>query len=271
MTQISTLEKNIAELCPQPSPEFTNRLQQQAVWQFSERHQAGYRRNVNIRHYIYTAVASTLLALVIIFAFTPPGQVLAQKIIQFGQFIFTNEPTQMERLITATPQDVVTLQSSQLDVQTASELVGYPIYSLTQLPDGYQISARDPQMPVEIVYNQAGQAMQINTMYINPQSELILSMIQIQLDAEMGNDTIRFPVGDAEPQFVQVGESEGVWLEDFIWGAKPDSSGELQTVPYNLLIWQVQTEGGQLFQFWLGSEEQLPLDTMLRMAESIKK
>ena len=271
MIQVSTLEKKIAAMSPQSEPVFADQLYEQALNLYVDTYHTEVCKKRHFRHYAYTAAASAIMVLLIIFVFTPPGQVLAQKIFQFGWFIFTDEPTQMERLITATPQDVVTLQSNQLDVQAASELVGFPVYSLTHIPDGYQVSARNPQMPVEIVYNQAGNVMNINTMYFNSQSELILSFIQIPMDVEKEMSPIRFPVGDTEPQFVQVGETEGVWLEDFIWGAKPDETGDLQTVPYNLLIWQVETEDGQLFQFWLGSEEQLSLDVMQEMAESIEK
>ena len=270
MMQTSTLEKKMADMCPQPAAEFADQLYEQAISQYVDTYQTEYYRKRISRHYALTAIASAIMALLIIFVFTPPGQVLAQKIFQFGWFIFTDEPTQMERLITATPQDVVTLQSSHLDVQAASGLTGFPIYSLSNIPDEYQLSARDSQMPVEIVYNQAGKVMNIYTMYLNPQTEQILSLTQIPLDVEMERSPIHFPVGDADPQLIQVGKAEGVWLEDFIWGAKPDENGNLQTVPYNLLIWQMETEDGQAFQFWLGSEEQLPLDVMLRMAESMQ-
>ena len=78
-----------------------------------------------------------------------------------------------------------------------------------------------------------------------------------------------FGTGQVEPQFVDIDGNEGVWLENFIWGSKRDKTGEPIPVPYNLLIWEITTEDGNTFQFWLGSEERLPLNEMLRIAELI--
>jgi hypothetical protein len=221
------------------------------------------------RRQILGWVAALGLALFAFMAYTSTGRVLAQQILQFGLFIFTNGPTESERYLTTTPEADSFPSVAQADKSGASEIAGFPVYYPTYLPEDYAPLSPDPSHQVEVLFNSSGNVMKVEAMFEQVESGEILSFSQIPLDPAVDVRPFNFGTGQVEPEFVIINDTEAVWLQGFPWGSKPDESGDTVPVLYNLLIWEITTEDGSTFQFWLGSEECLSQDMMLQIAESI--
>jgi len=267
VTDYIPLEELLSGTVSKPSEKFADNLRYRAMQAYDHYYHPVPRKAHRFNRTIRWASALALF-LAISFAFTPPGRVLAQKILQFGLFLFNNEPTSAEQMLTATPEIVYTPLVKESDLSKASELAGFPVYYPTFLPEGYVSS--DPQSPVEVLFNSSGIVQKVDAMFEQTVSGKILSFSQIHLDPDNVH-TLDFGTGQSEPQVVTVSGNEGVWLQDFIWGTGFDESGNNVPVPYNLLIWEITTDDGHRFQFWLGSEERLPLEVMLKIAESIAR
>lgn len=268
MTDIKLIEELLLRTVPKPSEKFTDDLRNRAKQTYDHYYHPAHDRNLKPNRTLGWASALALI-LAISLAFTPPGRALAQKILQFGLFIFTDEPTSAEQVLTATPEIVYTPLVKESDLSKVSELAGFPVYYPTYLPEGYAFS--DPNNPVEILFNSLGSVLKVDEMFEQTTSGKILLFSQIHLDPTDGVPPLEFGTGQVEPQFVTVAGNEGIWLQDFVWGTGLDESGNPVPVPYNLLIWEITTEDGYRFQFWLGSEERLPLNVMLRVAKSIAR
>jgi len=268
MTDFTPLEELFARTVSKPSEKFTDDLRNRAMQTYDLYYHPAHYRNIKFNRTLGWASALTLI-LTISLAFTPPGSALAQKILQFGLFIFTNDPTSAEQMLTATPEIVYTPLVKESDLSKASELAGFPVYYPAFLPEGY--TTINPNNPVEVLFNSSGTVLKADAMFEHTTSGRILSFSQIRLDPADDVPPLDFGTGQVEPQFVYVGGNEGIWLQDFIWGTRFDENGNQVPVPYNLLIWEITTKDGYRFQFWLGSEERLPLNVMLKIAESLTR
>jgi len=209
------------------------------------------------------------LALFAFMAFTSTGRALAQQILQFGLFIFINGPTEAEQYLTATPEAESIPSVIRTDISSASEMAGFPVYYPTYLPENYTSVSPDLNLPINVLFNSSGNVIKVETMFVRAETGEILSFSQIPLDSATDVPPFNFGTGQVEPQFVDIGDNKAVWLQEFPWGSRLDESGDTVPVLYNLLIWEVNMEDGFTFQFWLGSEERLPLDTMLHILESV--
>ena len=271
MTDFTLLEELLSRAVPQPTEKFAENLRSQAEQAYDRIYPPAYspKHLPRSRRMLAWAGAAALVLLLGMFL-TSPGRALAQKIVQFGLFVFTNEPPAAEQMLTATPETVYTPRTVRADLSGAGDMAGFPVYFPTFLPEGYAPAAQDVDRPVEVLFNSLGTVTKIEAMFEQARSGKILSFSQIPLDPAADVPLLNFGTGQTEPQFVSVGGNDGVWLQDFSWGLRLDESGNPAPVPYNLLIWEISTEDGSSFQFWLGSEEQLPLGVMLQIAESIR-
>jgi hypothetical protein len=268
MNDFMPVEKLLSETVSKPSDRFASNLRNRAMQSYDHFYHPVHHKSLKINRTMRWATALALI-LTISLAFTPPGRALAQKILQFGLFILTNEPTSAEQMLSATPEIVYTPLVKNADLSKASELAGFPVYYPTFLPDGYVSS--DPNSPIEVLFNSSGAVLKVDAMFEQASNSKVLSFSQIHFDPADDVSSLDFGTGQVEPQFVTVAGNEGVWLQDFIWGTGLDENGNQVPVTYNLLIWEITTEDGDRFQFWLGSEERLPLNVMLKIAESLTR
>ena len=270
MSNYPTLEESLSQAAPQPGEQFAANLRSHAMQTYDQNlTPATPKRSAHRQRPFFRWASALALVLLIGMFFTPPGRTLAQAILQFSLFVFTDEPTAAEQNLTATPEGVYFLVSVNADLESASETAGFPVYYPAFLPEGYSPLTLDPASPVEIVYNSAGAVSSVGAMFEEAESGKILSFSQIPFNPAEGTPPLNFGTGQAEPQTITVSGNEGIWLQDFSWGTKLDENGNPVPVPYNLLIWQLTTDDGETFQFWLGSEALFPLNVMVQIAESI--
>lgn len=270
MTDYSSIEELLSRSMPSPSKKYATGLRSITLSEY-DRHYQPVRSKILLFHKKRILGWASALALVVFvfITFTPTGRALAQQILQFGLFIFTNEPTSTEKYLTATPETSSIPAVVRADLANAGAVAGFPVYYPTYLPKGYTPIAHDSDRFVNVLFNSSDVVIKVDAMFERVGSDEILYFSQISLDHPENILPLNFGTGQVEPQLVDIDGNEGVWLENFIWGSKLDESGNPIPVPYNLLIWEMTTKEGNTFQFWLGSEERLPLDEMLRIAKSI--
>ncbi|HSG46118.1 MAG TPA: hypothetical protein VLA72_23500 [Anaerolineales bacterium] len=270
MTDFNSVEKLLAQSIPSPSESYTAHMHSFALSAYDRHYQPEHSKRILFLRKQILGWASVLVFVLSTFmVLTPPGRALAQQILQFGLFIFTNEPTKAEISMTVTPEVYYTLSVVRVNLAEASEIAGFPVYYPTYLPEGYAPISRDPNRQVEVVFNGMENVVKVNAMFERVRSRELLSFVQIPLDSSENLLSLNFGTGQVEPQFVDIGGNEGVWLENFIWGSKFDEHNNQVPVPYNVLIWEIMTQDGQKIQFWLGSEELISLEVMLLIAESV--
>jgi len=215
------------------------------------------------RRFKLAAVGAALAALLlVIVAVTPAGQIIAGSFLQFGPFTLTDAPSAAERTITATPSRIYPVRTELVSLIEAAEQVDFTVLYPRDLPDAYT-GGEAPT--VTLIYNSAGRVSTVETMWFGRTDEQILYYTQTPYTPDPNRSPFELGIGDAEATPVTVGQAEGVWLENFNWGVEANKT----PAPYNVLIWQLTTPGGETFLFWLGSQEQLPLDEMLQIAESM--
>ena len=269
MTDFNSVEKLLVQSIPSPSEKYTAHMRSFALSAYDRHYQPEQPKRIFfLRKQIFGWASALVIVLSTFMLLTPPGRALAQQILQFGLFIFTNEPTKAEISMTVTPEDYYTPSVVRVNFAEASEIAGFPVYYPTYLPEGYTPISRDPNRQVEVVFNSTGNVIKVDAMFESVRSRELLSFVEIPLDSSENLPSLNFGTGQVEPQFVDIGGNEGVWLENFIWGSKFDEHNNQIPVPYNVLIWEIMTQDGQKFQFWLGSEELLSLEIMLHIAES---
>lgn len=273
MTKFTSIEELLSQSVPSASDQYTANLRNLALRAYDRQYRSVRSKRFLFQRKQILGCAGVLAFVIFAFlTFTSTGRVLAQQILQFGLFIFTNGPTQIEKQLTSTPESSPIpshIRTVRTELAQASEVAGFPIYYPSYLPEEYTPISRQPGRPVEVLFNSSGEVIKVEAMFERTRNGEILSFSQIPLDLSSDVSPFKFGTGQVEPQFVNVAGNEGVWLEDFTWGSKLDESGNSVPVPYNLLIWEITTENGDTFQFWLGSEERLPLDVMLRIADSV--
>jgi hypothetical protein len=270
MTDFTSLEKLLSQTVPLPSEEYASNLRNVTLRAYDLHHQTERsKRFLFHRRQILGWVSALGLALFAFMAFTSNGRALAQQILQFGLFIFTDGPTKAEQYLTATPEADSIPSVVQAELSGASETAGFPVYYPTYLPEDYIPLSPGASNQVKVLFNSSGNVMKVDAMFEQAESGEILAFSQIPLDPAVDVPPFNFGTGQVEPEFVTINDTEAVWLQGFPWGSKPDESGDTVPVLYNLLIWEVTREDGSTFQFWLGSEELLSQDMMLRIAESV--
>ncbi len=270
MTDFTSLEELLLRSAPSPSDEYASKLRELTLRVYDRDHRPALSKRILFyRKQTIGWAGALVLAILAFMTFTSTGRALAQQILQFGLFIFTNEPTIAEEYLIATPEISYTPSVVRADLIEASEIAGFPVYIPTYLPEGYTPISLDPNRRVSVLFNSTGNVIKVDAMFERAESGEILSFSQIPLDHSEDVPPFNFGTGRVEPQFVDIDGNEGVWLENFPWGSKLDKTGKPVPVPYNLLIWEITAEDSNTFQFWLGSEERLPLDMMLQIAESI--
>lgn len=270
MTDFTSIEELLTRSAPSPSEKYVANLRSLALSAYDRRYQPVYSKGCLLHRKQVLGWASALAFVMFAFiAFTPTGRALAQQILRFGLFIFTNGPTQVERYLTDTPEIDSIPSVVRTDLAEASETAGFPVYYPTFLPEGYIPISPTTGHSVEVLFNSSGDVIKVNAMFERAGEGEILSFSQIPLDFATDVPPFSFGTGQVELQVVHVDGNEGVWFENFIWGSRLDENGDPVTIPYNLLIWEMSTAEGYNFQFWLGSEERLPLDVMLQIADSV--
>ncbi len=269
MTDFNSVEKLLAQSIPSPSERYTAHMRSFALSAYDRHYQPEQSKRILFLRKQILGWASALVFVFFVFmVLTPPGRALAQQILEFGLFIFTNEPTKAEISMTVTPEVYYTPSVVRVDLVEANEIAGFPVYYPTYLPEGYTPISRDPNRQVEVMFNSMGKAIKVDAMFERVRSRELLSFVEIPLDSSENLSSINFGTGQVEPQFVDIGGNEGVWLENLIWGSKLDKNGMRVPIPYNLLIWEITLDDELTLQFWLGSEELLSLEVMLHIAES---
>lgn len=268
--QAHTLEETLSGMRPEASNSFKRTLRAEVLGAA-----VGERRLSSSRIALVWARAWMPLVLVFVLTtlmifLTPTGRALAQKLLQIGIYFVTDEPTDAERWIDSPPKlrDVVTLTATRVypgEVNTQS-IAGFPVYYPTYLPDGYHPFS-DP--PVELAMNSKGQVLSAEVMFVDESGDHVLYLKQYPINAEMETEDIPLEIGGAPAERVTVNGQEGLWLQDFAWGtvSEPDAGEVVEK--YNLLVWTEPAEQGTELYYWLGSQEQLPMAELVRVAESL--
>jgi hypothetical protein len=271
MTDRTPLEESLAKSAQQPREHFAAELRELTMQAF-DRNQSPVAARKNLpqtRRLVLSWGSALALALLIVLLLTPPGRALAQEILQqFGLLVFTHEPTSAEQSMTATPDPkmVYAMTTVYSDVASASEKAGFPVYYPAFLPEGYVSFQR--LQPVDIAYGSSGAVARVGAMFEKAGSGEILSFSQTPWDYPPDQETAEFGTGDATPRAITVSGNDGVWLENYIAGSGLDENNNPVLVRYNVLIWEITTQDGRRFHFWLGSEERLSLEVMLHIAAS---
>lgn len=207
-------------------------------------------------------VAAVAALLFLVIAVTPAGQIIAETFLRFGPFTLTEAPSAAERTLTATPSAVQPVRTKMVALTEATEQADFTVLYPRYLPVEY----RPPAPPmVELVYNRQGHVSSLEMMWFSQNEQQILYYTQSPYTPDPTRSPFELGIGDAEAAPVMVGDSPGVWLQDFSWGIEANN----RPVPYNVLIWQLTWPTGETFLFWLGSEAQLPLEEMVQIAESM--
>ncbi len=265
MSNLNQFEENLSQSAPKPDPHFTAALRQRSMQAFDRIHTPVVSQKTlrPTRRLLFSWGSALALALLVVALLTPPGRALAQSILQFGLFLFTHEPTVAERNMIATPaaEDIFTLDTEYVDLASASAKAGFTVYYPAFVPAGYVST-------IEIVRSPSGTVESVDVMFELGKNGKMLFFTQRPWDYPAGTPPINFGTGDATPQDVTVAGNKGIWLENIVWGETYDENGKSLPVRYNMLIWQKTDPDGHTFQFWLQSEARLPLDVMLRIAES---
>ena len=261
---LDLVEQMLHQTAPQPDRRFQDNLRRQLLNEFeAEWAKASFQPQVNQRRrWLMSAAAAVGVMLLLIIGLTPTGQIIANMFLQFGSFTLTDAPSAAEQHLTATPTPVYPVKTAAVGLPEANGQPGFTIFFPGYLPDDYS-SSTSPT--VKLVYNRQEETSSIETMLVSRNGGHILYYTQIRYTPDPNRPPFDLDIGQAEATPVRVGEYEGVWLEDFNWGA-----GSRKTpVAYNILIWLLTTPTGETFTFWLGSEEKLSLKEMLKIAESM--
>lgn len=258
MTDYLELEKRLRQAAPKGDPHFREELRRQVLNQLETAEPSASRR----RWWRLSVAGIALALLLLLIGLTPAGQIIAQAVARFGPFSLVEGPSVAEQAITATPERVYTERTISVHPGQAGQQAGFTVYYPDYLPANY-LSADLPA--VEMVYDRQGEVSAIEMMLFSREEKRILYYSQTPYHPDPDRPPIELGTGNAAVTPVAVGDGEGIWLPDYIWGV--DSHNK--PVAYNVLIWQLTTPAGESFLFWLGSEERLPLEEMLAIAESV--
>lgn len=208
-------------------------------------------------------LAAAMVGLLLVFLVTSPaGRALAQTLLRFGPFALSAAPAPAEIALTATPVAVQSVQIRPVTLTAASKQAGFTVFYPQYLPPAYQTDTRPA---VELVANQAGRISAVQVMWQSRSNGQILHFRQTPFTPDANQPPFNLGVGEANATTVQIGALEGLWLQNVSAGVDRNNN----PIPYNVLIWQQNSGAGETSLFWLGSEAQLSLDTLRRIAESM--
>jgi len=277
MTDLTPLEKSLSKLAHQPGERFAAELRERSLQDFDRYQPARAARKMfgQNRGLVLRLGSALVLVSFILMAFTPPGRALADVIFQLGLMIFTHAPTDIELELTATPaatRESFFYDTIFADPEEAGEKADFPIYHPAFLPEGYYPSApADASDPLSLIINSSGEVSYVSLDLEHKEHKKILLFSQSPYNpGELPNEPINVGVGDAKLQEVMIDGHKAIWMESLISGTNLDENGQIVPVRYNVLVWEVPIEGGRRLHFYMMSEELLPLDVMLRIAESLE-
>lgn len=202
----------------------------------------------------------------------PPMRIYAQEFFSrlLGNTLITNETPQIEPTFDATIAETpyvsltpIPWQSlRRLTLEEAEQEAGFTISTPSQIPAGYRLAYFDvlqpdelnPYVAVMIIYEGGLQ-----------NNDTIRTMTIRQLYNQEGKIN-RLAIGDADFQEIKVRNQDGVWLEGVSPATTIQEDDSMNDRKLNMLGW---VENG--FEFWISSNDNLPLDQLLMVAESIQK
>lgn len=269
--QVDRMEAMLYELRPESDPAFKASLRMQVIDLAVDLRSSSNRPGlfaVGLR--LWKPIAFLALLLLLIFFSTPTGRALAQELLRIGVYLVTDQASDAERWIDsqADPAEVFTLHATRVNPGEVNRerIAGFPVYYPTYLPEGY-VPQNDP--PIELVENSSGEVISAETSFEDQRSGKLLQLKQYPIKRAEVEGSIPLEAGDAAVETIRVNGHEGLWLEAFDWGTEMDSTGQSQTVEYNLLVWTQPVGDGTEIYFWLGSQARLSKGEMLRVADSM--
>ncbi len=200
--------------------------------------------------------------LVLVFAATltiPPLRALAQEVLaQVGFITLTNAQPEAVLALTATPVSAGSGQAApNLTLDQAETMFGAPIYVPSYLPTGY------------ILTNTTALKDQVSTSY-SPDSDPSYPHTLWLIQFKQGGSTSPYAVGNTPIMDVKIGDLSGEWVENAPIGNRPTKNGGTETMPINLLTWKDDNKVFWMESFSLTDDQRLPLDEMLKIAESLQ-
>jgi hypothetical protein len=213
------------------------------------------KRSPNPRRTLAAIVAALLLITAAILAF-PPLRALAQEVLrQIGLIQLTNAPSSAQLWLTHTPIPALITPLPNLELEEARATFGRAIYTPTYVPAGYVLTRLSASHgSVSSLYNLVVDGECCRTLWIT--------------QLRNGGSTSPFGVGDAPIVDVTVGDLPGEWVENAPIGADPSSESGI--LPANLLTWRDSDNVFWIQSFSTIDDQRLPLDEMLRIAESLR-
>lgn len=264
-----SMEEMLEAMRPQADPDFYLSLRHRVLSEFAQEISSkSDRGSAAPRVSRWQAIAAGLVLVVLFLALTPTGRTWAQQILRIGVFIVTDEPSLAERWLDRShPEDGIhSLRAVTTSPDEASEIAGFSVYYPTYLPARYQPTSKPP---IKILFDTQGEIRSAEAMFHRVDSGDILFFTQQLFPPDEELSLMPLDAGDARVEPATVGGSEALWLADYVWGTRPDETGELQPVEYNVLLWTMPAGSGARYYFWLGSEGKLSRAEMLRIAESM--
>ena len=253
-------EQHIISAAPQPAPSFRQALSAQLSKQFNSPIDQPLRRRKNLATRLAFAAAAVLL--ISLFLVTPTGKAMIETILNLGYLGFTRDSTPAEKSIEDPPDHTVSMRRQSFSsAEEASLALEMPVYTPSVLPQGYP---EEPFMGIEAVVNSEGKITNLSLMYFHEQTGKLLGFSQIPLVPAMDPASFPLGIGDAEMISIEISGADGVFIKGANWGTRTGENGELEPVPYNLLIWELND-----FQFWIFSEDLLPLAELMQVADSM--
>lgn len=213
------------------------------------------------------ALAVVLVGLMLVFS--PPARAFAQNLIQqIGWLLISDEPTYAEqyetklRTATGVEEQVLTPVAVEwqapgiLSMEEAEDLAGFTVSEIAEIPRDFNLIIRTVTVPDELNPFTA-----VVTTYQSIGATLTLK----QLSYSSGSGEQTLPVGDSPVSEVTVQDSRGFWIEKLRLSTFVDENNQVAPAYANLLVWE--KDG---FQFWLQSTPGMPLEQMLKIANSIQ-
>lgn len=269
MNQLTPFEKEIKQSyhLPDTNPAFFDRLE--VKLQASQPNPGGKAKTTFrfSRGWAYALAGSLVLLFTLLLS--PPVRVYAwQGVTNLGRIFFSNEPTYAEQFENRinnkalSPTDapdstpVEWQELSLLSQMEATDLAGFQVYQISQLPGGFEMVVRYVTLPHEGMLNT-----KVTTSYQSGEQMLVFS--QTRSDPDVNPQVM--PVGDAAISEVTVQNTTGTWISGLRLSTYVDEQNSVAAQYANVLAWEKDN-----FEFWLQSSPGLSLENMLEIAESIR-
>ena len=262
------LETRLLRQRPEADPAFEQSLRRKLIQAFSLEYEPRA-ASVHIpRMRLGWAVLAAILFGILVFL-TPAGRALAQQILEFGIFTISRQPSAAEQVIQEPldPEEVQQVETLSVELAAASRRAGFNVYIPSFIPAGYS-AVDDP--PIKLLLNSQGQVTAAEYMLLGPERENVLFFSQHPFPPKEELTPQNLGIGQADIEEVEVGQNQGFWLPNLVWGTSQDASGEPQPVTYSVLIWLQPEADGSAQYFWLGSQAKLSKHVMLQIAGSLR-